>query len=361
MLNKFKETIEQKIALSTKRNIDESNTKAYLIEPLLKILGYDVYDILTVQREYKIADYDKDDSVDYAIMIEENPVIFIEAKRIGEDIDNPRHKKQLRRYYNSNPSIKYAILTNGRYYHLYADIDNDNIMDNDPILRIDVLKNIDDTKDIEFPEILNNRSYFIQRKQETFIKNELLNNRDEIIDTLRMSFEGLINNSTLVNANIQISETKFVQYLSSLIQIEPTYEKKHEVEKTIIVPIEKEVSYILSDEFDSTGYKIIEADVFGKISKDITFKMVLNHIVESVPNESLDLLLSVNKYYKSKKHLHISKDVTGLNESDQKRFVEYQGFYIGANLSSNDTLKLCRYICQETKMDANKIVFKLGK
>ena len=61
----------------------EEAIKTSLIMPFLKILGYDVYNPFEVQPEF-IADIGikKGEKVDYAILREERPVIFIECKAL---------------------------------------------------------------------------------------------------------------------------------------------------------------------------------------------------------------------------------------------------------------------------------------
>ena len=76
----------------------EEATKTSLVMPFFQLLGYDVFNPLEFIPEYT-ADVGtkKGEKVDYAIIIEEKPVILIEAKRCGEPLDN--HASQLFRYF----------------------------------------------------------------------------------------------------------------------------------------------------------------------------------------------------------------------------------------------------------------------
>ncbi|EAJ5627179.1 hypothetical protein DLL27_05505, partial [Campylobacter jejuni] len=107
-LNAIVETIaERKTLVNT-----EEATKMTFIMPFLKTLGYDVFNPSIVVPEYT-ADIGtkKGEKVDYAIFKDSKPFILIEAKNHTENLDN--HNNQLVRYFNTNPSIKFAILTNG--------------------------------------------------------------------------------------------------------------------------------------------------------------------------------------------------------------------------------------------------------
>src|SRR4051794_27451663 len=64
---------------------NEANTKAVLIEPLLKALGWSTADPLQVSREYRVFD---GTFLDYALLIEGQPRMFVEAKALAESLDS---------------------------------------------------------------------------------------------------------------------------------------------------------------------------------------------------------------------------------------------------------------------------------
>jgi len=116
----------------------EEATKTSFILPLLNILGFDIFDPNIVIPEFT-ADIGKKkgEKVDYAIVINEKPVILIEAKTHTENLD--RHKSQLERYFTVTDS-KFAILTNGIEYLFYSDLAKPNVMDAKPFLSVNMLK-----------------------------------------------------------------------------------------------------------------------------------------------------------------------------------------------------------------------------
>ncbi|MDP4183053.1 MAG: type I restriction enzyme HsdR N-terminal domain-containing protein, partial [Bacillota bacterium] len=116
---------------------NEETTKHSLIVPFIQTLGYDVFNPLEVRPEYT-ADFGKKktEKVDYAIFKDGTPVMFIEAKDIKENLNN--HDAQLSRYFNSTPSIKVAVLTNGIKYKFFTDLKTNNIMDSQPFFELDV-------------------------------------------------------------------------------------------------------------------------------------------------------------------------------------------------------------------------------
>ncbi len=137
-LKKFIERIEKiKQTITT-----EEATKTSLIMPFFSILQYDVFNPTEFTPEY-IADVGikKGEKVDYAITINNQLTILIEAKSVNEKLQ--KHDSQLFRYFGTT-SAKLAILTNGIIYKFYTDLDETNKMDSTPFLEIDLL-NLKDT------------------------------------------------------------------------------------------------------------------------------------------------------------------------------------------------------------------------
>ena len=126
----------------------EEATKTSFILPFFQMLGYDVFNPLEFMPEYT-ADVGtkKGEKVDYAIMKDNLPTIFIECKSCKDSLQ--KHDSQLFRYFGSNQSAKFAILTNGIIYRFYTDLDNPNVMDLSPFLELNML----DIKDALVPEI----------------------------------------------------------------------------------------------------------------------------------------------------------------------------------------------------------------
>lgn len=115
----------------------EEATKTSIIMPFFSLLGYDVFNPQEFIPEFTAdVGIKKGEKVDYAIAFDGEPAILIEAKWIGENLQ--KHDSQLFRYFGTCKS-KFAILTNGRYYRFYTDLDEPNKMDEKPFLEIDLL------------------------------------------------------------------------------------------------------------------------------------------------------------------------------------------------------------------------------
>lgn len=117
----------------------EEATKNAFVMPFIKnVLGYDVFDPSEVVPEF-VCDVGtkKGEKIDYAILKEGQVQILIECKKIGEPL-NINHASQLFRYFHVT-TARISILTNGRVYKFYTDLDAPNKMDEKPFLELDLL------------------------------------------------------------------------------------------------------------------------------------------------------------------------------------------------------------------------------
>jgi hypothetical protein len=116
----------------------EEATKHALVLPFLAALGYDVFDPTEVVPEFTTdVGTKKGEKVDYAIFRDGAPVILIECKWSGADLDT-EHASQLFRYFTVT-NARFAILTNGLLYRFYTDLDEANKMDQKPFLEFNLL------------------------------------------------------------------------------------------------------------------------------------------------------------------------------------------------------------------------------
>ena len=122
----------------------EEATKTSIIMPFFAMLGYDVFNPNEFCPEYTAdVGIKKGEKVDYAILKDGSPIILIEAKWIGENLQ--KHDSQLFRYFGTSKA-KFAILTNGQIYKFFTDLEEANKMDEKPFLTVDIL-------DIKEPQV----------------------------------------------------------------------------------------------------------------------------------------------------------------------------------------------------------------
>lgn len=137
-------TIEESLRAIAERVKSHSSTmateeavKTAVVLPFLRALGYDVFDPTEVVPEF-VADAvgKKGEKVDYAIKIDGDIRILIECKPISVMLEK-KHLDQLYRYF-SVTNAKFAIMTNGRTFNFYTDLEAANKLDTRPFFVFDV-------------------------------------------------------------------------------------------------------------------------------------------------------------------------------------------------------------------------------
>lgn len=94
---------------------NEANTKAHLIEPILRALDWNLDDFAEVDREFKVFD---GTFLDYALRVDGAPKLFVEAKALGKSLSDKQFIAQTVNYAN-NEGVVWCVLTNGLLFHVY--------------------------------------------------------------------------------------------------------------------------------------------------------------------------------------------------------------------------------------------------
>lgn len=202
-LSQFAQRIENiKDSIST-----EEATKTSMIMPFFQMLGYDVFNPLEFVPEFTAdVGIKKGEKVDYAIIVDNNPLILIECKPCSENLD--KHGSQLFRYFGTTTASKFAILTNGITYRFYTDLEDKNKMDSTPFLTVDLL-NLKDRDIVEFKKftkealdvdnILSSASDLkYSRLIKEWLANELDNPSIELVKlVLNNVFDGMKSQKTI--------------------------------------------------------------------------------------------------------------------------------------------------------------------
>lgn len=91
---------------------DEAATKQGIILKILNCLGWDTFNTNEIYPEYDVGD----GKVDYALRFKNNNLIFLEAKKLGENLE--KHQPQLLNY-SFKYGVNMSILTNGITWWFY--------------------------------------------------------------------------------------------------------------------------------------------------------------------------------------------------------------------------------------------------
>jgi hypothetical protein len=106
---KIAELVEKYKKLSDKeiKAFNEANTKQAFILPLFAALGWDIYDT----NEVALEEAASSGRVDFAFKINGVARFYVEAKKLGADLNNPDFIKQANTY-AYNKGVTWAVLTN---------------------------------------------------------------------------------------------------------------------------------------------------------------------------------------------------------------------------------------------------------
>ena len=90
----------------------EQATREMAVNPVIDALGWDTFNPEEVDREYSVVG----GRVDYCLRRPDRPLVLIEVKRAGTDLDD--HEEQLLRYAFAE-GVPLAALSNGLVWWLY--------------------------------------------------------------------------------------------------------------------------------------------------------------------------------------------------------------------------------------------------
>lgn len=130
-------SISERVKAHSSSMATEEAVKTAVVLPFLRALGYDVFDPFEVIPEFTAdAVGKKGEKVDYAIKIDGEIRILIECKPISTTLEK-KHLDQLFRYFTVT-NAKFGILTNGRTFNFYTDLEEPNKLDTRPFLIFDI-------------------------------------------------------------------------------------------------------------------------------------------------------------------------------------------------------------------------------
>lgn len=93
----------------------EPDTKGFLIEPILDALGWDIHNNRKkLRREYPVGNK----SVDFACLLDGDPVLLVEAKALGTNLNDLRWIDQTVGYGNFRV-VEWCVLTDGAHWRIY--------------------------------------------------------------------------------------------------------------------------------------------------------------------------------------------------------------------------------------------------
>jgi len=117
MVDQLSQFIAKMKANRKLKSYSEDEVKQVVILPILRLVGWDIFDIDEVRPEYKT----KGGRVDYSLRIKRSNRFFIEVKKPAEELD--KHQEQLLGY-SYRKGVELAALTSGLTWWFYLPKEN---------------------------------------------------------------------------------------------------------------------------------------------------------------------------------------------------------------------------------------------
>lgn len=320
--------------INNKIELNEENTKMSLILPFLQEQGYNVFDLNELQSEY-VTDMRNNggEKVDYAVMENNLPIIFIEAKPLGVQLY--KYIGQLQRYYVADKEVKYGILTDGQHYWFFADDERANIMDEKPFYKIDLL-NLKDI-DLEFLKLFTKES----------IKD--IDNIEHQRNSLKLKY--------FIENSIKNPDEDFIGYISKRLGVNV---EKEEVIKLLNSDLEskkevvqvkkvKEIKEKLRNSADKPETYVLDGDSNKFVSWKFTLYTILNKVIED--KGSLECV---------KEQVHNTGNFGILKTSDHKYNYKQlaNGEYMYLQLSAKEIKRIIRNVLKGWGKEESNIEYK---
>lgn len=286
---------------------NEEATKNAFVIPFIQALGYDPCEPTEVWPEYDadVVGVKKkhNEKVDYALLRDGQPIIFIECKWHRANLDHDESYTQLYRYFDSpDVNAHFAILTNGIKYQFYADLEHGHKLDKEPFLEFD-MREIDENiaKKVEafsktsfnaddLLKVARNLKY--TRKIQQFIANQYDNPSEEFVRFCAGEVYTKNLTQKLLPEFAEFTKRAFHQFItdrfnerwkkSEMVDVAESKESQHLLASLdqAASPTDHEDSKTGPTEEELEGYCIIKAILLQVVDPNrLAWRIFKNHVV----------------------------------------------------------------------------------
>ena len=316
---------------------DEAATKQAYILRILQYLGWNIFDVGEVCPEFSVGSK----KVDYALVQNSTKKVFIEVKKVGEDLEN--HQEQLLNY-SFQEGVKLAVLTNGITWWFYLPLNEGSwdqrkfytieIMDQEPSEIAQKFIDFLGKENVRAGRAVENAEAVIKSKKKENIINETLPKAwNKIIEEEDELLIELLAETTEKICGFKPDVETVVTFIkTNLSKVSPPEDnkfipqKRRNIEtKTEMVNTEKDYT------FKSVSYIRFKQDRYSvKNWKDLL--LTVCEIVYRYHKEDFSKVLSL----KGRKRPHFSKNPNELREPKE---IKGSGIYVETNLSANSIVR----------------------
>lgn len=306
-------------------SFDEAATKQAVVLKLLSLLDWDTFNIDEVTPEYSVAGR----RVDFSLRINNVNKVFIEVKKIGEELEN--HQEQLLNY-SFQEGVKLSILTNGATWWFYLPL-HEGSWEQRKFYTIDILQQESEdvvSKFIDFiskddigsgKAIQNAEAIYKGQQKQNILKDTLPKAWNKIISEADELLIELINETTEKICGYKADSELVEQFLS-----------RHRNQLVIsTVPPTKSVSGSYSGKsISSFSFRGSQYEV--RFWKDLL--ITLCDILNATNRSHFDKILSIV----GRKRPYFTHNA---NELRVPQKINNTNIFVETNLSANNIVKIC--------------------
>jgi len=328
---------------------NEANTKSAVIERILFDLNWNTYDANEVHHE----DSTGKGPVDYSLRLGGKTKIFIEAKRVNENLE--KHEEQLLNYCFGK-SVDLAILTNGFSWWFYLPLHTEVIWQERKFCSIEIKKQ--ETEDIvnNFEKLLekenvgpdkslnNARNIFNEKKRKAITKTKI---PEAWVNLLNKPNEKLIDLlSNLVNeiSGYAPDEIDVIEFLNNQIKT-PSQNLNISIENKQLKQMqnnhyseEKEINCEYGGNVTNTEpvLCIFRNEKFSPDTWRGLYVELLNKIYSENPNIFDKKIFKLNT---GKRNSHISYNISDFKSHQTPVVIKNSDIYVDNHFSAKDMFK----------------------
>lgn len=204
--------------LETSPQMNEETTKMRLIQPFLRLLGWDLYST-EVEPEYTVPMATGSTHVDYALLIGDSPVVFVEAKPVKSELTD-QNVRQLKSYMRQELDVDWGILTNGKTFEVLTKNQRNGAGEEVSVVRFELENLVDDPGVLELlskDSIRSGKADEIasQVAQTNEIIDQLTNEETKVAQAVRDTIEAQVGEFPL---DLKEQSRDFIQNLVSTLQ-----------------------------------------------------------------------------------------------------------------------------------------------
>lgn len=204
--------------IETSPQMNEENTKVKLVQPLLRLLGWDLVSS-EVEAEYTVPMASGNTHVDFALLIGDTPVVFVEVKPVRSDLTDD-DVRQLKSYMRQELDIDWGILTNGEEFEVLTKSQRQSGGGEVSVVRFDLddlAENPDQLELLSKESIRTGRADEIaeQVAQANEAIKYLQNHEDDVTESVRTAVSGEVGEVPL---DLEEQSREFVQSLTSVLK-----------------------------------------------------------------------------------------------------------------------------------------------